>query len=543
MSEVNQETSLPTPEQQGNASTAGPQPNLSFTQALAGSPNTPSTSTPASAAPITPATPKPTPEQQAAVADNEHHSRLGKLATVLLGKQVQYVPDPATGTVKPVEVPQKPGDFFRHLVAGMLLGGAAAQGTNSPLAGFTRGATAGMQANQAFDQQRYARAQDALRNQQTQRSENREDERLKQETVRNSAQLEHWNTEQLLHEQDANLRGLEFNRQENENSVQVQKWINENDGIAAPIKGNNDPGNGKALQSLFTNHPEQFQPPKGYDRIITKDHDFSGLIYDGQKGYVDAEGKPVNLEDRATWHVSFIPQKPEPIEVSGTQLKKMFPRTLGEIGDPKKTYRMTFHEIMGLATKEHEVGRIDEKERMQREHDELRADVDFFKSEGANLTRMADEATRAGDTKRAEELRQESKEMYDKVEQAIAKSNPHSILRKIDHTPKPVNLDIATLQSKIPAGQLHPNEVAIFDKNGNFKGVGMQDSPEVKQYIQQGYIAVPPKQAAQPEESVFGKVGSAIKSGVGKVVDSIEKTREKNRQRQQAEREREQGAA
>ncbi len=252
--------------------------------------------------------------------------------------------------------------MFRHILAGALIGGAAAKGTNSVLAGFSRGGAAGIEANQQADQQRYARAQKQFENQQTA-------DKATQEKLQATAQHEHWNKEELLHERDANLRDSEFLERRNERAEELQKWALEAGGMAAPIEGNGELGNGKEFERLFVRDPQKFRPPSGYDRLITHSTDLSGLARDATKGWVDSDGNAVNLEDRTTWRVSFIPQKPQPVDVDGAKLNRLFPKTLGGLANPKQTYKMPWHQIVALGTNEHETTRKDDDEARKNERE------------------------------------------------------------------------------------------------------------------------------------------------------------------------------
>jgi hypothetical protein len=340
------DTPLPTPEQLSAAATSGPQPSA---------PQSPPTPTPAPGAqspqPATRPTPPPTPAQQI----DAHHNMLGRVASALLGKQIDYRVNPSTGLQEAYEVPQKPGDMFRHILAGALIGGAAAKGTNSILAGATSGGTAVMQANQAQARQRQAQAQQNFANQQGL-------DRAAQEKIQAAAQAEHWNKEQLLHERDANLRDAEFIDRQNENSNQMEKWAQEAGAIPAPIEGNGELKNGRAMMEKFTRDPAKFRPPEGYTRIITHDIDTSGLTHDHTGGWTDHEGNPVSLEDRTTWRVSFIPQKPKPIEADGARLNKLFPKTIGGVADPNQTYNLPWNTVVALGHNEHQSMRQDDDE-------------------------------------------------------------------------------------------------------------------------------------------------------------------------------------
>src|SRR5438552_9166070 len=140
----------------------------------------------------------PTRQPSAKDAVDAHHSMIGRIASALLGKQVDYRINEA-GQQEAYEVPQRPGDLFRHILAGALIGGAAAKGTNSVLAGFSRGGAASIGASREADQQRQQRAQQDFANKQVV-------DKAAQEKLQSAATHEHWNKEQLLHERAANLR-------------------------------------------------------------------------------------------------------------------------------------------------------------------------------------------------------------------------------------------------------------------------------------------------------------------------------------------------
>jgi len=352
---------------------------------------------------------------------------------------MEYRPNPQTGAIEAVPVKEEKGDLWRHIVTGAILGMASAKGTNSVLGGFAAGGAAGIAANRNMDQQKYARAQqdfqnqrEAQRGQREKQADTRADTQIEMERQKNTAQLEMWNKEQILHERDANLRDAEFNQRSNENSMQMQRWAHEAGGIDAPIPGNNQVGNGAAMQKLYAQDPTKFQAPKGYDRFITQDHDTTGLTYDKDKGFIDEQGNPVNLEARTTWHVSFVPQKPQPLDIDGATLNRLFPKTMGGVADPKQTYHMPFEHLAGMATTEHEMSRRDADETYKRKHDDLRADMDELKSKANNFTRQADEAERQGDRGTAQQLRQQAADAYDEYDEVKQQANPHSQLRKSD---------------------------------------------------------------------------------------------------------------
>jgi hypothetical protein len=478
----------PTPEQQQAAATSGPSPSAAAAPASSGA----ILGSQASAAP---APAQPSPQQQAQQADVAHHFSLGKVASALLGKQTEYSVDPQTGKTIATEVPQKPGDLFRSILSGAILGMAAGKSQRSALAGFAAGGKAGLENSQQMDQQRRAAAQQqfqnqeaAARSQREKQGESRADQQIAMEKQKNTAQFEMFNKEMILHERDANLRDAEFNQRANESATQMQRWSHEAGGVDAPLPDNNKVGNGAAMQKLYTQYPEKFKAPPGYDRFITQDHDTTGLTYDKEKGYVDSEGNPVNLEDRTTWHVSFIPQKQQPLDIDGATLNRLFPKTMGGVASPKQVYRMPFDQLAGLATSEHEMTRRDADENYKRVHDDIRADMDELKSKANNFTRQADEAERQGDTAAAKQLRQQAQDAFDEYDETKMKANPHSPLRKSD-SGRAGTVDMATITANAPKADLKPNETLMFDpKKRNYQAV---DNGDVEAAKKNGAVVVP----------------------------------------------------
>src|ERR1035438_9961688 len=58
------------------------------------------------------------------VASNIHHGLMGRAVSALMGNPTDYQVDPNTGQTVAVPMKSKPGDIWRHIVAGAILGGA-----------------------------------------------------------------------------------------------------------------------------------------------------------------------------------------------------------------------------------------------------------------------------------------------------------------------------------------------------------------------------------------------------------------------------------
>jgi hypothetical protein len=113
----------------------------------------PNTNAPVSGAPA-----GPPPE---AMADLGHHYGLGKIVQSLFGNERSYTVDPATGKTVEQDVPTKPGQIWRNIISGVILGGAAAQksGAKDFLGGAVQGGAAEIQNKQNQDKAK----QDAAR--------------------------------------------------------------------------------------------------------------------------------------------------------------------------------------------------------------------------------------------------------------------------------------------------------------------------------------------------------------------------------------------
>ena len=125
-------------------------------------------------------------------ASDEHHALLGRAVKSIvhgvMGNDVSYASDPATGQVREITSPAGPGSFFRRLVAGMLVAGAAGAGQKTFAGGFGAGAQASAAQQQNADQQRYARAQLQIKDQQ-------EKSRIDDDGLMHKAQIAHLNAQ------------------------------------------------------------------------------------------------------------------------------------------------------------------------------------------------------------------------------------------------------------------------------------------------------------------------------------------------------------
>lgn len=214
---------------------------------------------------------------QPAAAHVSKLANLGHVASMLLGKQYSYQVDPQTGKTVQTPIQQKPGDIFRHIVAGAILGGAAgAESKGGFGVGLMRGGEATIQNDQQQDELRRKQAQDQFNNQNKARQEQREDQKFTTEQALNKAQIAHLNI--LTAGENQKMQGESYDLHQKEASngkIDLQPWL--------------DAGIKPAYQNV---------PESQMHSIIQNDKNASTMMWraDGVKLGVDANGNPIYEE-------------------------------------------------------------------------------------------------------------------------------------------------------------------------------------------------------------------------------------------------------
>lgn len=274
--------------------------------------------------PVGPGVPQDTQAQGPAQPDPiaSHHAMLGgalkNIAQTLEGNETSYQPDPITGEVKEVPVQRKPGSFFRDLLMGAAMGGAAA--TSLPrgsggVAGAMTGMAAQMQNQDALQQRQ---KQEAFGVAQRAKAENdkkqaKNEEKTKQDQIAAQTVAAHTHSV-IVHDSNSNLY----------NSDQIDKYNKSSQTLMAKLKGkalpatiqgadgediNSKKGNGKTLAEMEKNDDGSVlgsPDPDQFHRVDFMQYDTKDLDYKNGK-WVDKKGTPVNLEDYTTHNVYDIP--------------------------------------------------------------------------------------------------------------------------------------------------------------------------------------------------------------------------------------------
>jgi len=136
---------------------------------------------------------------------------VGHLFSTLTGRQNVYSIDPKTGQTVATPVPEKPGQMFRNMLAGALVGGAA--GGQDFLTGFARGGAASISDQRRMEEERRAQAQEQFRNQLMANREAREQKSFASSEQLKAAELAHANLMTVREQQLLEKEGFEFNKE------------------------------------------------------------------------------------------------------------------------------------------------------------------------------------------------------------------------------------------------------------------------------------------------------------------------------------------
>lgn len=468
-----------------------------------------------------------------------NESRLGKIAGFLLGGRKEYSADPTTGEVKETYVKNKPGDLFRHIVAGAILGGLA--GAKEKEGDFWTGAGAGGEAVVEGDEkQERDRRTLAVKNAEMQQTAQRtqmekqrlslEEQRLQMEKTQLDATIQLNNIMQKKQEDDANLKNKEIlDKEDYETNTDLKKY-EEAGGIIAKIPNNGVMGNGEQFNKDYLERKDgdpplgKFAPPGGFHTKIFKTRDKSGLTYDlNKKEWVDSKTQqPVDLKDRTTWTVMYVKDNPEPIRATRKELMKRFPtyysgRWTNDLDRIENVDAKTWE---GIAHSEAVL-------RLDREKADLSASRAAASEAMSVLNQRArglaedmkneprDQLTRNYINPKAQENFDKRRKELEKAQIAILGTLPGPLrkvyeslyaLPELDNVSAGTTLDIPALQSKVPDWNKVPSDRAILaDKDGNLAGMVPRTQLDAK--IKEGLVEVPrPKSNTVADPQIKNKL-------------------------------------
>lgn len=223
------------------------------------------------------------------------------LVNSMAGSSTQYVQTP--GGPQPVEVPNKPGQFFRNILAGAIMGGVAGgQGPNEAGSGWAAAARGAGAASQGFQQQQQARQQQAQQQFQNQQSANKET----RETTLMNAQMANMQSETAARQHLSDLQDKEYHDKHNSASAALYDSLKEAGGVA-PIDGKlPEDLTAYDLAKAYTKDPTIRQAPTGYIRHFLDKTDSAEVTWNGEH-WTHPDGTPADMTDKTSIRVVDVP--------------------------------------------------------------------------------------------------------------------------------------------------------------------------------------------------------------------------------------------
>lgn len=332
------------------------QPGASASAALGAATTPPAAAT--TQAPQQPAQPQaapaPSPAQQAIATQNAQHQTLGRLARYLLGSEKNYAVNPQSGQIEQANVQRKPGDLFRSIVSGAIMGMAAGSQSHDFAGGFGQGGAAAIQQQQNQDQQRYARAQQ-------QQDNTRKQQAFDLEKQNHEATVAQQNANNMRLDWEMGLNSQRFLDEHNDRERAFQLQLDQLGATPMQIQTgdgdiNGQVGNGKALQKLVGQDLDAVKAPDGSHTLHTMEVNVNGLAFkDGQ--WEDSDGDPVNIEDRTTHTLYQLPDSLWNQRADGLRTGADLNKIMGfQVVDPNRQLGpMTVGDVMAARTKGQEL--------------------------------------------------------------------------------------------------------------------------------------------------------------------------------------------
>jgi hypothetical protein len=312
-------------------------------------------------------------------ADNNRHSLFGRAVKSIVhslnGTQSSYQANPQTGQVEETTMPGKPGQFFKNLLMGAIIGGAAGSegtvdkegkvtGGGGFLGGLNRGGAGVIQARQQQGQDQFKRAQEQLKAQMEREKQTSDEQYHAALTAHENIQ-----TAELLHNQ--HMADETSVRTHNAAVRAYEDTLIASGAKPAQLSINgtlSDTFDGASFQAAYIRDPSIAKAPEGYQRHFLSTTDLSELHYEGGS-WVDDSGNPVNLGKSMSIKVYDSPTSTmrTPVQVSG---KTINAARRQKIVDDNKTYSITPEGMSGIYT----LGTKEENERARTAATNSRAD-------------------------------------------------------------------------------------------------------------------------------------------------------------------------
>lgn len=400
--------------------------------ALLGGPSAPATPAPPATLPlraqdntalaptVAPPPAPPTAEQLQSAHDTLWGHAVRALRGAINSTSTQYRVNPQNGQMEATEIKERPGQIFRNILLGALVGGAAGQAEHdrNPFAGVGAGLVAGGaatvqdQRNQDLLKRQQA-AQDFERQQQL-NQEDLEKQRVENQRLMDKATMAHYTVAETHSAYLLNHAGeKDLEQQNGQAQLLLGNVIKEHGTLAKSIPNNNAVGNGRELETYFAQHPDALVSPSGGIRVPVKIVDTTGLHYDvDHGGWKDDKDQMVDLSDHTRWAVYDIPPTADlnqTVPVSGATLKKLFPEVAGSV-PADRTFQIPMRTLFSLTaqsrTRSNEATKDEYKKHQDVLNNQFKSLSDQLRATEAELSSLQDK-----DGDEAKRLRQDI-EMY-----------------------------------------------------------------------------------------------------------------------------------
>jgi len=303
--------------------------------------------------------------------DMVHHSVFGRAVKALVnaahGQETSYRVNPETGATEESTSPGKPATFFRNLVLGALIGGAAGtanRGRGGFAGGFASGGAAAAEASQGRDQIKRAQAQQQFKNQ-------LEARKMTDDETTHQATVAHLNMQIAGLQQHMSMLDQSEIDKKNSASRAYQKSLIDAGGkpVKLSIAGNPlDTVSADKFAAAAVKDPTLLIGPDGYARHFVDTTDLSELHYDGGH-WIDDSGEQVNMSANTSIRAYDVPTSTfkSPSQVSG----KLINAARGsKIVDDDKMYSVSPEGMSSL----YALGLKDQNERARTAHQQALAD-------------------------------------------------------------------------------------------------------------------------------------------------------------------------
>ena len=360
-----------------------------------------------------------------------------KAVQTLLGEHTEYQQTP-NGPV-PVTAPNKPGQLFRSILAGALLGASA--GAESPQNGWSgaaRGAGAAVKGAQEQDQRSQQQAQQQFQNQQEVATKDREKQLV-------DAQIAHMHAATVSAQHLNDLQDKEYHDKHNSSAQAMINSLTDAGGVP-PVDGALPASlSATDLMSAYQKDNKVRQAPDGYVRHFFDKTDSSELTWDDKAGnWVQADGTPANMTDKTMVTVLDVPREAMKVKrpISGKDINAA--RGLALV-DPDKTYQMSPLDMDGLNT--HRLNDQLEQARAKAQERQVRA------QETANQ-READRQRQAEYTDMFNQVRESNTTLQARQKEMMDQSSP-------DYKAISAQIDANNQRLLDKYNELHPSKTPI----------------------------------------------------------------------------------